>query len=135
MVQFCSVGQLQYHLLSFQTAYPAHDSPAALAVPHHIACAFAHATRCQPSLQRHPMPTFLQSRPQLLAKVHVFVVAVQCILDKLAAIFQQIGPKLPARTRQIMQRVEIELSGELAYYPARLNAVSIHQRRWSQVHG
>lgn len=135
IVQFCSAGQHQHDPICYQTSYPAHDSPAALAVPHHIACTFAHAARRQSPLQRHTVTAFMQPQPRLLAEVHVFVVAMQRMLDKLAAIFQQIGPKLPACTRQVMQSVEIELSGELAYYPAWLKRVSIHQRRWSQVHG
>jgi hypothetical protein len=40
------------------------------------------------------------------------------VLDELAAVLEQIGAELPARPRQIMQRVEVELGGELGDYPA-----------------
>jgi hypothetical protein len=42
------------------------------------------------------------------------------MLDQLTAVLKQIGAELPARARQIVQRVEVELGGELADYPAQL---------------
>jgi hypothetical protein len=40
------------------------------------------------------------------------------MFDELTAVFEQIGAKLPACPRQIVQRVEVELGGKLADYPA-----------------
>jgi hypothetical protein len=42
------------------------------------------------------------------------VAAVQRVLDELAAVLEQIRAELPARARQMMQRVEVELAGKLA---------------------
>jgi len=45
----------------------------------------------------------------------MFVVAAQGMMDQLAAEIQQVGAKLPARTRQVVQRVEVELTGQLLH--------------------
>jgi hypothetical protein len=99
-------------------AYPAHDLPAALAVARHVARAFPHATAGQPPLEGTLVLAFLQSRAQLRCAVGLFVAAVQRMLDQLTAVLKQIGAELPACARQIVQRVEVELGGELADYPA-----------------
>jgi hypothetical protein len=99
-------------------AYPAHNLPAALAVTHHIARTFAHAACRQSPFEGRLVLLFLQPRPQLRLAVDVFVATVQRVLDELTAVLEQIGPELPARPRQIMQRVEVELGSKLGDYPA-----------------
>jgi hypothetical protein len=41
---------------------------------------------------------------------------MQRMLNQLVAILEQIRAELPARARQIMQRIEIELASELSDY-------------------
>jgi hypothetical protein len=55
------------------------------------------------------------------------------MFDELATVFKQIGAELPASPREIMQRIEVELSGELANYSARLMWLACI-KAWSQVH-
>jgi hypothetical protein len=50
----------------------------------------------------------------------LLVAAMQRVLDELAAILEQVGAELPARARQIVQRVEVELAGQLSDYTASL---------------
>jgi len=76
-------------------AVPAYDCPTPLAVAHHIAGAFADATSRQAALQ--DMSPLLQSRTKLLTVI-VFILAMKRMFDQLAAIFEQIGAKLPAST-------------------------------------
>lgn len=100
MVQFCS---RQYSILPmFHTSYPAHNIGAALALAHHITCAFAHATASQLSRCREVELRLPQSRAELGADVVMLIAAMLCMLDKLLAVLEQIGAKLPARARQIM---------------------------------
>jgi len=77
-------------------AVPAYDCPTPLAVAHHIAGAFADATSRQAALQ--DMSPLVQSRTNLLTEVIVFILAMKRMFDQLAAIFEQIGAKLPAST-------------------------------------
>jgi hypothetical protein len=39
---------------------------------------------------------------------------VQRVLDELAAVLEQIYAELPARARQVMQCIQVELAGKLA---------------------
>jgi len=55
-------------------------------------------------------------RSQLRGGIILLIAAMQCMLDQLIAILEQIGTKLPARARQIMQRIEVELAGKLSNY-------------------
>jgi hypothetical protein len=48
------------------------------------------------------VPALLQSRTQLFTEVHIFVVAMKRMLDELAAIFEQVGAKLPASPREVV---------------------------------
>jgi hypothetical protein len=41
---------------------------------------------------------------------------MKCMLDKLIAVLEQIRTELSARTRQIVQRIEVELAGKLSDY-------------------
>jgi hypothetical protein len=36
--------------------------------------------------------------------------------DELVAILEQVGTELPARAREVVQRVEVELAGKLSDY-------------------
>ena len=56
------------------------------------------------------------------------------MLDELVAILEQVGAELPTRAREIVQRLEVELAGELSGYTVALYMVSSHQAR-SQVLG
>lgn len=44
----------------------------------------------------------------------MFVAAVQRVLLQLVAVLEQIGTELPARARQVMQSIEVELAGQLS---------------------
>jgi hypothetical protein len=60
--------------------------------------------------------SLLQSRAELLIEIDIFIIAMKRMFDELAAVFEQIGAKLPASPRKVVQSVEIELSGELTDY-------------------
>lgn len=62
-----------------------------------------------------------QSRAQLGADIILLVATMQRVLDKLVAVLEQIGAELPARARQIVQCVEIELASKLSDYTAMLS--------------
>lgn len=115
------------------TSYSANNSPAALALSHHIASTYSNAPGGQSSFMCRGMATCLKRRPRLFIEFGIFVDAVQRVLHKLTTVFKQICTKLPTRARQIMKRVEVELSGELAYYSARLIWLA-YIKAWSQVH-
>jgi hypothetical protein len=46
--------------------------------------------------------------------INVIERAMQRVLDELIAILQQVGTELAASTREMVQRVQIELAGKLA---------------------
>lgn len=48
------------------------------------------------------------------ANIEVVELAMQRVFDELVAILEQIGTKLAASAREIVQRVQIELAGKLA---------------------
>lgn len=54
----------------------------------------------------------------------VLITAMQRMFYKLVAILQQIRPELPARARQVMQGVEVELPGELSDDTGTMTVVS-----------
>lgn len=41
---------------------------------------------------------------------------MQRMLDQLITILEQIDTKLPARARQVVQRIEVQLAGKLSDY-------------------
>ena len=90
-----------------ETSYPAHDIATALALAHHVPRAFANASARQ--LARRIQLTVVFERYTVL-----FIAAVQRVLLQLMAVLEQIGAELSAGTRQMMQRVEVELTGKLS---------------------
>lgn len=74
--------------LYVRASYSANDISTPLTVAHHIACALPDATSRQSILQDHTVSPLLQSRLQLLAEFAVFILAMKCVLDKLAAILE-----------------------------------------------
>jgi hypothetical protein len=60
--------------------------------------------------------SLLQSRAELLVEIDVFIIAMKRMFDELAAVFEKIGAKLPTSPGEVMQSIEIELSGELTDY-------------------
>ena len=93
--------------------YPAHNAGATVAFAHHVSSTLAHTTSGQLATM------FIAKLCGVLCKffafLWVFIDAVQGVLDKLIAVFEQIGAKLPAGARQIVQGVEIELRGKLTH--------------------
>jgi len=53
---------------------------------------------------------------QLCVGVVILKAAVQRVPDELVAVLEQIGAELPARSREVVERVQIELSGKLSDY-------------------
>jgi hypothetical protein len=92
-----------------KTSYPTHNVAAALALAHHVARAFANTAASQ-----------LSCRARLGAGEGVLIAAVQRVLDQLAAVLEKVRAELPARARQVVQRVEIELAGKLSDDTVRL---------------
>lgn len=60
--------------------------------------------------------TLAESRLQLCIGVVILKAAVQRVPDELVAVLEQIGAELPARSREVVERVQIELSGKLSDY-------------------
>lgn len=78
--------------------YPAHDIGTPRAFANHVPRTFAHAAA-------------RQTRAVMAA---VFVAAVERVLLHLVAVLEQVGAELPAGARQVVQRVEVQLAGELS---------------------
>jgi hypothetical protein len=58
----------------------------------------------------------LSPRRQLRGDIILLVAAMQRMLDQLVAVLEQIRAELPARARQIVQRIEVELASKLSDY-------------------
>ena len=58
------------------------------------------------------------TKPRLQLRVGIvnFVAAVQCVLDELVAVLEEVGAKMSGCAREVMQRVQIELAGKLSDY-------------------
>jgi hypothetical protein len=41
---------------------------------------------------------------------------MECMLDELVAVLEKVGAELPARAREIVQGIEVELSSKLTDY-------------------
>lgn len=115
-----------------QTSYPANHDAAALAVAHHVSGTFPHAPTRELSPTIKVGSRFAKTCAQLGAEVQILVAAVQRVLDQLAAVLEQVGAELPACPRQVMERVEVELAGELADYSAQSMWLACIEA-WSQV--
>jgi hypothetical protein len=112
--------------------YPTHNSPAALAVAHEVSRASAHLAARQLPPRRKVRAHLLQALGELRAGIDVLRGASQRVFDELVAILEQVGAELPARAREVVQCLEIELAGKLSGYTVALYLVSSHQAR-SQV--
>jgi hypothetical protein len=58
----------------------------------------------------------LSPRRQLRGDIILLVAAMQRMLDQLVAVLEQIRAELPARARQVVQRIEVELASKLSDY-------------------
>lgn len=111
IVQFCSQLALLKH--PFKASYSAHDSCAALTLSHHVSCALPNLATRRMSRGLKAAGPLTESCLQLPVGVFILVAAVQRVLDELVAVLEEIGAKLSARARQIVQCVQVELAGEL----------------------
>ena len=94
--------------------YTTDDGAAALTLRHHIPGASSHASARQLSRRREVGVGLHQPGTQAGPGAIVLEHAVQRVANQLVAVLEQIGPELATRARQAMQRVEIQLSRELA---------------------
>ena len=97
-----------------KTSYPAHDPCAALALAHHV-------SRAVPNLPAGHVPRGLETarplaepRLQLRVGIVVFEAAVQRVPNELMAVLEEVGTKLSACAREVMQRVQVKLAGKLS---------------------
>ena len=101
-------------------AYAADDSATALALGDHVPRTCADASARQLARGREVGVGFHDARAQTRAWPVILKLAVQRVLDELVAVFEQVCAELATGAAQAVQRVEVELAGELAG-----NAVSV----------
>jgi hypothetical protein len=142
MVQFChGRSVLLTTFCSHGNTHSAHNHVAARALAHHVPGAFAHLAAGQLAGRRNARLRLPQAPCQLGAEGDVLDLAVERVLDELVAVLEQVGAELPARARETVQRVEIELAGELSNNTVRLTWLAVNWARstvlaiWFDAHG
>lgn len=116
LVQFWERQVTTLSLVSRGKTHPANHDAALATIAHHVSRALADLAAQEPPPLGHAVPSMLgvggAGRRGLFARGLV-VAAAQRLRDQLVAVFEEVCAELPARAREVVQRIQVEQGCEL----------------------